>query len=995
MATNIFRSYQVFGADDQILASAVDAVKTAVKDAKSHGDVQRVTLSKRGIRTDIEVGDVYVVPPSVCDNPEDFPTILLSANLRNYAPGEGMIEFQMGGLLDPKELSRDTLQQFKKVCFTNPKGDIVPLIVFAAAWAHPSAYQSFAYDEDALLSRLREVAYAAPFNPSLSSVFDQLRALNHEEAPLVRITPGTQHIFRIPKGEQDFPKFHSGLNIVQEDGGKKTASLEHRPSIRLRASADIPTLEKTDLTDAEMSFMDSIQDEVKKSVKGSDTGEQPKTYPDTEFGENRKPGEDLGLGEDGNVSDRTPDKVDGPNPKTASNDDVRMIMQIPAGQKEVFTVGDQNYIVYFDSQTAQGDSGARVPGMISGEYEVHVSPTPDDVASYKTILRQHISPGKPGGMQQVYAAEQVVQAILRHVNSHPKQAAEKKDEKPEETIPVTGVATASPETIPAKAPEEAAQVVVTPVKMAYVIRNKFHQVWAAEDIEGVKLGGYWSNEPIEAARFVSKHAAQDEIRRCRLHEEKAVLVAKDCTCEGDCACKVPLGKTAGNWFNPGTVIEQFYPELQHEEVGSPLMSQQEGAYINPFGAPGKQTAQDPNATGLAQGLDENTGGVPLRNEMGFYGPEYARNFYAPHADIPGNALKFKKRPQASADEKPVKQEDGSYRYMGATIRPSKSAKGKWTATTFAGDVFPSVQAAAEAIAKTKAPKQADWNPPFETFRKEMEALDPATAAAVSAVMEFAEAHYDDGWDTIVECMGPKDVAERLGGIVDPQQAISHMAELVGAHVSRALDSRWGEETDPELDTAKRFEQSDPRKQGSAATPKQAEFPSFMGLKLAPPEHPQAENAETQTFPVEPTPYREPSREESIPEDAAFINMDRLLKGVVGAYAAQLIAAYKATTKPVHLGIPFTDTLDLHLALEVAGGGDSTQTQVDAAKSQFDQALAKLSDDQKKVLLNNAVAQAAVWCQNTQGSGGFNYEVFVRAESLEGVNLTVRVVTGVK
>ena len=363
MATSIYRSYQVFGADDQILASAVDAVKKAAKDAKAHGNVQRVTLAKRGIRTDIEVGDVYVVPPSVCDSPEDFPTILLSANLRNYAPGEGMVEFQMGGLVDPKELSRDVLQNFKKVCFANAKGDIVPLVVFAAAWAHPSSYQSFAYDEDALLGRLREVAYAAPFNPSLSSVFDQLRAVNPDEAPLVRITPVTQHIFRIPKGDQDFPKFTSGLNIAQEEGGKKTASLERRPTIRLRA-AEIPPLEKTDLTDAEMSFVDAIQDEVKQNVKqGADTGKQPTTYPDSEFGEHRKPGENLELGEKGNVSDRTPDLVDGPNPKKASAnpDDIRMVMEIPSGQKKVFDLGGTTFTIYYDEQVARGDAGQPPP----------------------------------------------------------------------------------------------------------------------------------------------------------------------------------------------------------------------------------------------------------------------------------------------------------------------------------------------------------------------------------------------------------------------------------------------------------------------------------------------------------------------------------------------------------------------------------------------------------------------------------------------------------
>ena len=55
----------------------------------------------------------------------------------------------------------------------------------------------------------------------------------------------------------------------------------------------------------------------------------------------------------------------------------------------------------------------------------------------------------------------------------------------------------------------------------------------------------------------------------------------------------------------------------------------------------------------------------------------------------------------------------------------------------------------------------------------------------------------------------------------------------------------------------------------------------------------------------------------------------------------------------------------------------------------------MNDDQRKMLLDNAVSQAAVWCPNNQGSGGFNYEVFVRADKLDGTTLTVKVVTGAK
>ena len=97
MTNAILRSYQVFGADDVVLAAAADALKQAVKDAKAHGKVQRVVLARKGYRQDIEVGDVYVVPASVCDDPKDFPGIILSASLRKVTTGEGAVEILQAG----------------------------------------------------------------------------------------------------------------------------------------------------------------------------------------------------------------------------------------------------------------------------------------------------------------------------------------------------------------------------------------------------------------------------------------------------------------------------------------------------------------------------------------------------------------------------------------------------------------------------------------------------------------------------------------------------------------------------------------------------------------------------------------------------------------------------------------------------------------------------------------------------------------------------------
>lgn len=99
-----------------------------------------------------------------------------------------------------------------------------------------------------------------------------------------------------------------------------------------------------------------------------------------------------------------------------------VLMAIAPGGKAVFSLRGRNetpwtFIVYYDQEEARGDRGQRVPGFVSGDYEVWTSPTPEDLSTHREVLRQHVSPGKPGGLQQSYAAEQCVRAMLQRVNS--------------------------------------------------------------------------------------------------------------------------------------------------------------------------------------------------------------------------------------------------------------------------------------------------------------------------------------------------------------------------------------------------------------------------------------------------------------------------------------------------------------------------------------------------------------------------------------------------
>lgn len=40
---------------------------------------------RKGYRLDLQVGDIYVIPPAVCDSPEDFPYALLVAKIQHHA----------------------------------------------------------------------------------------------------------------------------------------------------------------------------------------------------------------------------------------------------------------------------------------------------------------------------------------------------------------------------------------------------------------------------------------------------------------------------------------------------------------------------------------------------------------------------------------------------------------------------------------------------------------------------------------------------------------------------------------------------------------------------------------------------------------------------------------------------------------------------------------------------------------------------------------------
>jgi hypothetical protein len=112
-----------------------------------------------------------------------------------------------------------------------------------------------------------------------------------------------------------------------------------------------------------------------------------------------------------------------------------------------------------------------------------------------------------------------------------------------------------------------------------------------------------------------------------------------------------------------------------------------------------------------------------------------------------------------------------------------------------------------------------------------------------------------------------------------------------------------------------------------------------------------------------------------------------LKRVMGEVAASFLAAFKVTSRAPMNKVPGVGELQLVTYENPTG--------LTVIGSRVKYLVEKLTDSELQDCINDAFAQGAVWCENKEG--GFVYEVFIRAESLnsESLILKYRFITGTK
>lgn len=76
---------------------------------------------------------------------------------------------------------------------------------------------------------------------------------------------------------------------------------------------------------------------------------------------------------------------------------------------------------------------------------------------------------------------------------------------------------------------------------------------------------------------------------------------------------------------------------------------------------------------------------------------------------------------------------------------------------------------------------------------------PEQLILVDAIYAECEDHYDNGGDTIVECFSPSEILAEFKSVQDAKA-------YCGLKVEQELNTRWGEDDDPQVKRAARFKE---------------------------------------------------------------------------------------------------------------------------------------------------------------------------------------------
>lgn len=87
---------------------------------------------------------------------------------------------------------------------------------------------------------------------------------------------------------------------------------------------------------------------------------------------------------------------------------------------------------------------------------------------------------------------------------------------------------------------------------------------------------------------------------------------------------------------------------------------------------------------------------------------------------------------------------------------------------------------------------------LRNYKSWIEQATPRQFQLVDAIYLDCEKHYEAGGDIIVETFEPAEVLQF--------KSVKDAKEFIGLHISKELDTRWGEDSDPQVARSKEFDE---------------------------------------------------------------------------------------------------------------------------------------------------------------------------------------------
>ena len=333
-----------------ILSNVTSAVIEAEKKAKSSKDIQTLDILRPGLRQDLYIGKLMVIPYNIMDDMEKVPLPILKGATLSLFNGEEASALESHRLAETEfdQLTPKDFSEYKDKVFRDEDGKLGCLCVFLPAFANPRDYSGFRFikNPEKLEQLIRHLVFAAYFRPSLSSLFDILEE-NQLKLDAVNIEHEHMGSFADLKSETNaFP--------IMESGASKTASVSRKPMLRFAAS-EIDAIKEEVLDPSEQAVMDQLVESIVSKTSAyvedpSDPRYVPKRFRKDMTNVCRKCGESL----EGNTNEFYCDKCNMPIKKYAEEEVDASMMRFGEEGDEPEAIEDADRSAQIDGTVVSG-----------------------------------------------------------------------------------------------------------------------------------------------------------------------------------------------------------------------------------------------------------------------------------------------------------------------------------------------------------------------------------------------------------------------------------------------------------------------------------------------------------------------------------------------------------------------------------------------------------------------------------------------------------------